>query len=267
VNTAEFPDDGFDLVVNHAAGHHITYVDRVFRAIARLLPEDGVFVSWDYVGPHRNQYPGDTWEAAHEVNVMLPEPIRSPMNYPWLPVMLDEDPTEAIHSELVLPVMRRYFTLDYERALGGAIAYVLLTPNARFVDAPAEETAPWLDTILSRDAAFTDADPARTLFAYVIARPRKSVLADTTQLAAWTAEEDEREQRAAAHGGRYYPPTAVAATLERSMANTLSLIRPVRAWRVAAASTARAAGRHLPAGVRRAMWKVPGTKAAWRRLA
>jgi SAM-dependent methyltransferase len=266
VNTAEFPEDGYDLVVNHAAGHHITYLDRVQRAVATLLPDDGVFVSWDYVGPHRNQYPGDMWEAAHAVNVTLPEHIRSAMNYPWLPEMLTEDPTEAIHSELVLPIMRRYFTLEYERALGGGIAYVLLTPNARFVDAPAEETAPWLQAILARDAAYTDADPARTLFVYAIARPRKEVLADATQLAAWTAEEDEREQRAAENGGRYYPPTAVEDTLARAVANTLSQIRPAKAWRVASAATARSVGRRLPSGVRRRLWQLPLVKATWRRL-
>jgi SAM-dependent methyltransferase len=267
VNAGAFPEGGYDLVVNHAAGHHIAYLDRVFRAVADVLDDDGVLVSWDYVGPHRNQYPGDIWEAAHRVNTTLPEAIRSPMNYPWLPVMLQQDPTEAIHAELVLPVMRRYFSLEYERALGGAIAYVLLTPNPAFLDAPSEETAPWADLILAEDAAFTDADPSRTFFVYAIARPCKAVLTDTAQLTAWTAEEDEREQLAAANGGRYYPPTAIAETLEQSVANTLSLIRPGRAWRVAAASTARAVGRHVPASVRHRLWRVPGVRAMWRRLA
>jgi SAM-dependent methyltransferase len=267
VNGAAFPEDGYDLVVNHAAGHHIAYVDRVFRAVAEILGDDGVFVSWDYVGPHRNQYPGAVWDAAHRVNTMLPAAIRSPMNYPWLPVMLREDPTEAIHSELVLPVMRRYFSIEYERALGGGIAYVLLTPNPAFLDAPREETAPWAGLILAEDAAFTDADPSRTLFVYAIARPCKGVLRDADQLAAWSVEEDERERRAAAAGGVYYPPTAIAETLEQSAANTLALIRPGRAWRVALASTARAVGGRLPPSVRRRLWRVPGAKAAWRRLA
>ena len=267
VNTGALPEDGYDLVVNHAAGHHIAYVDRVFRAVADILTDDGVLVSWDYVGPHRNQYPGDIWEAAHRVNMLLPTELQSPMNYPWLPVMLQEDPTEAIHSELVLAVMRRYFSLDYERALGGAIAYVLLTPNPAFLDAPPEVTAPWAELILAEDATFTDADPSRSLFVYAIARPCKSVLADTTQLAAWAAEEDERERRGAESGGRYYPPTAIAETLDRSVINTLSLIRPGRAWRVAMASTTRSLGRRLPASMRRRLWRVPGAKAAWRRLA
>ena len=122
--------------------------------------------------------------------------------------MVEGDPTEAIHSELVLEVLRRYFAVEHERALGGGIAYLLLTHNPAILDGAAAETAPWVAYVLDHDAAYTDAAPERTLFAYVLARPKP--LPDDETLARWTAEEDEREARAAAGDGRYYPPTAVA---------------------------------------------------------
>jgi hypothetical protein len=40
-------------------------------------------------------------------------------------------------------------------------------------------------------------------------------LADAAQLAGWTAAEQERERRAAAEGGRYYPDTMMAVLYER----------------------------------------------------
>ena len=49
----------------------------------------------------------------------------------------------------------------------------------------------------------------------MIARPRKQALADAAQLAAWTAAEHERERRAEAEGGRYYPDTMMAVLYER----------------------------------------------------
>ncbi len=266
VNTAAFPEDGYDLVVNHAAAHHVAYIDRVFRALARLLPPDGVLVSWDYVGPHRNQYPGGAWEAAHRVNVELPQHLRSPMHYPSLAAMLVEDPTEAIHSELVLPVLHRYFEVLHERALGGAIAYPVLTQNERFVDAPAAETEPWLARILAADAAYTDADPARTLFAYAIARPWPADRVDAAPLAAWTAEEEERERDAAGAGGRYYPPTALAAAIDQSAIDAVALMPPSRAWRAAAASTMRRIGTRLPPSVRERLGANVALRRAWRRI-
>jgi SAM-dependent methyltransferase len=215
-NTARWPEDGFDLVINHAAGHHVARLDRVFRSIAELLPEDGLFVSWDYVGAHRNQYPTAQWEAAWRANQALPADMRHEMTYPHLPTMLATDPTEAIHAELIMPVMRRYFDVEHFRALGGGVAYPVLTFNKGIFSRPQEEVAPLVQEVLAADEAWTDEDPeGRTLFAYVVARPRKDALADAARLAEWTAEEDDRESRAAADGGRYYPDTMLNGLYEQ----------------------------------------------------
>lgn len=199
--------DDVDLVVNHAAGHHITRLDTVFRRIATALPEDGTFVTWDYVGPHRNQYCAAHWEAAHQLNQTLPTAYRSQLVYPSLLGTIDGDPSEAVHSELVLSMLDRYFVVDHLRRLGGAMGYLLITHNAPLLDAPAEISGPIVERILAADEQAITDHPDWNLFAYAIARPRKDVLTDTDSLDRWTAEENDREARAAANGGRYYEPT------------------------------------------------------------
>lgn len=206
---ADTLDGPFDLVVNHAAAHHIAFIDRVFRQIAALLRPDGTFVSWDYVGPHRNQYPEDLWHAAERVNATLPEPFRCDLRYPHLEGMLRGDPSEAVHSELIVPTMERYFDLDHSRRLGGPIGYLLLTHNPALLDADHEASDPLVQRILEADADLVDADPTTNLFAYIIARP-KADGPDPTTLARYAAEEDERERAASANGGQYYPLTPLA---------------------------------------------------------
>ena len=228
-NAAEFPDEPFDLVVNHAAMHHVAYIDRVTRRLHELLAPDGVFVSWDYVGPHRNQYTARQWEAAWETNLALPEHVRQRMRYPLLPAMVEGDPTEAIHSELILPTMERYFDLDHRRDLGGGVGYLLLTHNDALHALPPAQAEPHVRAVMEADAALTAAEPSTSLFAYVIARPRPEALGDAEQLAAWTAEEDAREAAAADAAGYYYPRTAVAALAEPLgglMANADGTIAP-----------------------------------------
>ena len=110
INSGELPPDPFDLVVDHAAAHHIAAIDRVFREVCRILPEDGFLVCFDYVGPHRNQYTPEAWEEAWAVNMQMPESLRQDLQYPHLPTMMLTDPTEAIHSELILETFNRYFT-------------------------------------------------------------------------------------------------------------------------------------------------------------
>jgi len=213
-NTFPFDLEGVDCVVNYAAGHHVAYIDRVFRRLADMLGPDGVFVSWDYTGPHRNQYSAGNWEAILAVHDSLPAHLRRDLVYPHLPTMLATDPTEAIHSELILATLERYFDIVHLRHLGGPIAYEVLTFNDGFFDPSIDATAE-LRQVIAADEAYTDADPAgRSLFTYVVATPKREPI-DPELLAGWTAEEDERERAAAAQGGIYYPPTLIGSLTER----------------------------------------------------
>ncbi len=224
INDATFPDAEFDLVVNHAAAHHIAAIDRVFREICRTLPEDGWFVSFDYVGPHRNQYRLDAWERAWEVNGELPVHLRQVMAYPPLPVMLQVDPTEAIHAELILETFHRYFDERQFTPLGGAVAYPILTHNDAMASAEDnEDRQSWIAHVMAADERYLSEHPDSSLFAYFAGTPKKSVLAERELLAQWRAHEDQRERRATEGTGEYYDrgPLAVAlVSLEEQRAET-----------------------------------------------
>ncbi|HVL51772.1 MAG TPA: class I SAM-dependent methyltransferase [Actinomycetota bacterium] len=244
-NAAEFPEGPFDLVVNHAALHHVAYVDRVVRALCELLAPHGVLASWDYVGPHRNQYSAVQWEAAWTVNQSLPAGIRQDMQYPHLPSMLSADPTEAIHSELILPVMERYFQVEYFRNLGGGLAYLLLTHNDALHSKPVNEVAGYVDMVMQADAALTDADPATSLFAYWVARPNPHRVSDPGTLEAWAAEEADREAAAAERGGLYYPPTAIGSLSQELTAARVAVLPPAARASVIAGTPGRELARVL----------------------
>ena len=208
-NKVPLPDGPFDLVLNHAAGHHISRIDHVFRQVSDRLSENGLFISWDYVGPHRNQYPAAIWEAAWSVNRELPTHLRQTMRYPHLDTMLSQDPTEAIHSELVLDTIARYFHISRLHRLGGGIGYLLLTHNDSVHNQPLDELEPHLHLIMQADAAFTEQHPHHTLFAYVVAGAAVEPPSDE-DLARWKAEEDAREAAAARNGAEYGPRTWLA---------------------------------------------------------
>jgi SAM-dependent methyltransferase len=206
VNTEALPTGPFDLVVNHAAAHHVTRLDRLFRGICNLLPDDGWFISLDYVGPHRNQYAADAWNEAWKLNQTLPEHLRQSMDYPLLPLYIEIDPTEAVHSELIVETLHRYFRVDELVPFGGALAYPVLIHNTRlFSDAVgSDEREKWGQLVLERDGEYLAENPESSLFAYLTAQPDKDVLTNREALAAWESAEDSREARAAENGGTYY---------------------------------------------------------------
>jgi SAM-dependent methyltransferase len=207
INTEELPADHepFDLVVNHAAAHHITRLDRVFRNICTLLPDDGWFISFDYVGPHRNQYTLDSWDQAWRLNRTLPDHLRQSMVYPSLEVSVEMDPTEAVHSELIVDTLHRYFHVEEFVPLGGALAYPVLTHNAQLFSAEVEpgEREHWGQVVLDRDGEYLAENPLSSLFAYFTAQPNKEVLSDEATLELWKSVEEAREAEAAENGGNY----------------------------------------------------------------
>jgi Methyltransferase domain len=234
INVDPLPAGEFDLVVNYAAAHHIASLDRVMRQIASQMPEHGLFVNWDYIGPHRNQYTARQWERAWEVNQSLPEPLRQQMNYPDLDTMLRHDPTEAVHSELIVPTIERYFDITSFAPLGGAVGYLLLTHNLPFYSAPLDDVRDSIELVMDADEAFLQVAPEETLFAYFLATPRQiEVPAD--QLARWTREETERERAAQANGGEYYPRTLLSQIYRAADAVGLRRALTQRWPRVAAA--------------------------------
>jgi SAM-dependent methyltransferase len=103
INDADLVEGGFDFVINHAAAHNSRVLDRVFRKIALALPPDGIFLKFDYVGPHRNQYSKENWRALRLANDSLPECARATMEFPDLSAILRIDTSQAVHSKLIIP--------------------------------------------------------------------------------------------------------------------------------------------------------------------
>jgi SAM-dependent methyltransferase len=224
-NAEPLPLDGVDLVINHAACHHLARLDRVLGSIADALPDDGWFVSFDYVGAHRNQYPAEQWEAAVFLNDELPAHLQSKMSYPHLKTMLASDPSEAIHSELFLEVHDRYFAPVENRPIGGWLAYLILTGNDGLFDHLGPEADHWVERVLAADQAAVHANPAHTLFSYVIGQPRRPS-PSAEQRAAWAEEEAQREEMASRNGGTYYPNTVIARALHEADPNGVGQLRP-----------------------------------------
>jgi SAM-dependent methyltransferase len=218
INEFDFPIREFDCVVNFAACHHVTHIDRTLRGVARSLRPDGLLVSWDYVGPHRNQYSYDVWQAVWKANIQLPPEARAQLSYPHLPTMLATDPTEAVHSELILETLHRYFESEVVRPLGGAIAYPILTHNPNVHALSESARREFLPQLLALDERESAHSAEASLFAFLLSRPYPSGRHSEAVLGKWSEEEDLREKRAQHVGGEYYDRTCLQQlTIEISM--------------------------------------------------
>lgn len=127
------------------------------------------------------------------------------MAYPLRDLCVVVDPTEAVHSELIVEMLHGYFRVAEVVPVGGALAYPLLTHNAQLfaTNVDPDQRELWGQFVLDRDAEFLASNPDSTLFAYFAAQPEKEMLSNPATLIAWEKEEELREERAVENGQQY----------------------------------------------------------------
>lgn len=193
-NTIDLPGNTFDLVVNSASLHHVQFLNRLCHQILISMKPNGIFFHYDYIGPHRNQYLREHWHLINEVNDSLPHQVRKdPLVYPHLPTMMVTDPSEAVHSELIIDTLDRFFDTKERHDISGMIAYNILSLNNKL---HRNERNQYIEKVLRLDKEAYDRGEIPPLFTYMLQTPKKQVLKNTHQLSEWQRVENRRERLA-----------------------------------------------------------------------
>lgn len=125
----------YDAVFAHDVLHHITNLEGLYGRIHEALTPEGRFLFSEYVGPNRFQYSDERMDWINRYLRLVPDRLRrDPFGdgFLWRKERLSrkqvesEDPTEAVRSEDVLPLARRYFQTEAEYASGGGLLNPLL---------------------------------------------------------------------------------------------------------------------------------------------
>ncbi len=176
-NTWCMPRNQYDFVYASHALHHIAELEHLFAQAAATLRPGGVLFATDYVGPSRMQYSDAHLAAINEALNTLPEAKRldrfglrkdSVQRRP-IELYLQHDPSEAVRSAEIIPVMRRFFDVDVV-PMGMSLSFEVLLDLAHNFDPDDAADNALLDGIvrLERQAERTGA--AETLFACLVAR-------------------------------------------------------------------------------------------------
>jgi SAM-dependent methyltransferase len=149
------PPGPFDAVIANDVIHHITGLEPLYSRIEGVLAPCGKLIFNEYVGPNRFQYDDERMEIVNRYLRLLPNRLRrDPFSGQVLwkrqrvdPKQLDIDGrTEAVRSEDVLPLARRFFRAEKEYPYGGG----LLNPLLFGIVANFRHGDPWDDMLMSR---------------------------------------------------------------------------------------------------------------------
>ena len=141
------PEGPFDAVVANDVLHHITDLEGLYARIHESLVPGGKLLFNEYVGPNRFQYSDARMDVINRYFRLIPDHLRFNPYWSglfWSRFRVDpaklaaDDPTEAVRSEDVLPLARRYFDVEKEYSYGGG----LLNPLLYEIIASFDETNP-----------------------------------------------------------------------------------------------------------------------------
>ena len=164
-NRPVLPADTYDVVFANQSLHHVGKLEKLFRAIVRAMKSDGVLYIDEYVGPSRSEWNDESIAPHRAVFAGLPAEVRRSDFLP-LPVM-DEDPSEAIRSSEILPLLSIGFDFEAVRPYGGNLLAVLypLLDWSRAEDALKER-------LIEQDAAWARKG---SYYAFAVARPSRGM--------------------------------------------------------------------------------------------
>ncbi len=146
IEKIDLPTNKYDVVFASSAIHHVKNLESLFEKIKTSLKPGCFFIMLEYVGPSQFQFSQKAVDIINEILAILPQFYKKLSSNPaktkelFTIVSRDymnaNDPSEAIRSDEITPILSKYFTIVEKKDYGGTILHMLLQDIvSNFLDA------------------------------------------------------------------------------------------------------------------------------------
>lgn len=174
-NDVQLDAESVDVVIFEDSLHHLAPVREILERVRRWLVPGGILVINEYVGPRRQQWRRRQIVAADGILAALPRELRQEYTtggvkrrayQPSLLRMLLKDPSEAVQSDVIVPLVRELFDVVDDKPRGGTVVNLVLDEIAHnFIDQPHR-----LEPIFALEDALLDAGEIESDHRLMVAR-------------------------------------------------------------------------------------------------
>jgi SAM-dependent methyltransferase len=136
LNTVRLEPSAYDVVFGISSIHHVEKLEHLFQQIHGSLKRDGYLMIDEYIGPSQFQWTDKQLHLMNELLLRLPEELRRSAAAPGsvknevtrktLAYMNEADPSEAIRSADIMPLLSQYFQILEFKGYGGSLLHELL---------------------------------------------------------------------------------------------------------------------------------------------
>jgi 2-polyprenyl-3-methyl-5-hydroxy-6-metoxy-1,4-benzoquinol methylase len=202
LDRSTLPEGRYDAIFGISSVHHVGNLEDFFESCRAALKPGGLLFMDEYVGPSRFQSSPATVKLINDVIGILPPHYRRNVFNGGLPSQgyanppiswfEENDPSEAIRSEEILPILERAFDIVEIRSYGGALLHMLLSGTAGNFDPTVDADVAMLRCLALMEEALEDAGALRPDFAAIVARPKSRDTATPAQKVAAPSEGNGR---------------------------------------------------------------------------
>lgn len=135
VNKIVLSKNKYDIAFGSGAVHHFSNLEHIFDELRKSLKPQCLFILNEFVGPSQFQWTEKQINIVNELLVILPKKykvdltsgdLKEKVYKPSTEFMNDYDPSEAIRSSDIVPLVAKYFDIEERIDYGGTILHMLL---------------------------------------------------------------------------------------------------------------------------------------------
>lgn len=158
VATLDLPAHHYDMVMFEHSLHHFSPLDALFTRLQRIVKPGGLIVANEYVGPTRFQWSDTQLSVVNDLLDLFPEEYSTLFSSqftkpgarrPSKLAMWLSDPSEAIESARIRPLLEKHFEPVETRGYGGSVLHILFSGIAHHFIEPDEKARKLLDLCFS----------------------------------------------------------------------------------------------------------------------
>jgi SAM-dependent methyltransferase len=158
----------YDVAFGEGSLHHFSPLEEIILKIKQAIKPGGYFIINEYVGPTRFQWTDRQLQVVNNILALLPhhykllwdkKSVKEKVFRPSRLRMLVSDPSEAVESSNILPLLKKHFDTIEIKGFGGAVLHMLFSEIAHNFLSKDNETERWLDTCFAvEDLLLTNGD-------------------------------------------------------------------------------------------------------------
>ncbi len=162
------------------SAHHFIQLEHIFTQVKKALKPKGLIVLYEFVGPSQFQWTDKQLTMINEIldilptkykqNISMPGQMKDREARPTLEWMNQYDPSEAIRSSDIYPILQNFFDIIEKIDYGGTLLHMLLKDIVGNFNIDREEDMSFLKLLCFIEKTLIREKVISSDFALIIAR-------------------------------------------------------------------------------------------------